>query len=220
IGNWEEETVTWNSQPSYASQSTTYANVPSVTGVWMEWDVTSDVLDFLSGMQVNCGWKLTDETHWGTFDIPQTWWRSKEYGYNIPRLEIHGNNIPNMPPSNPIIGGPVSGQAGIAYVYSVVSNDPEDSELFYYVEWDDGNSSGWIGPYDSGLQATLEYTWSERGYYTIRAKAKDTLGEVSDWGYLEVRMPMNKQSPSSWWFLQFLQNHPQMFPILRHLLGL
>jgi hypothetical protein len=201
--NWNEETVTWNTQPSYASQPSASSSVPLSTDIWMEWDVTKDVQDFIDGLQVNCGWKVTDENYWGWFDIPQAFFRTKEFSYSL----------------GPLITGTASGKPGESYVYSIVSNDPEGLELFYYIEWGDGNNSGWKGPYDSGEEATLEHTWSERGDYKIRAKAKDTLGEESDWGYLEVSMPMNQQL-HNWWFLQFLQNHPRMFPILRQVLGL
>jgi len=92
--DWVEETVTWNIQPSYASQPTTYATVPSSTGVWNEWDVTSDVQGFISGSSVNYGWKLTDENYWGTFDIPQPFWRSKDFSGDdvLPYLEIETEN--------------------------------------------------------------------------------------------------------------------------------
>jgi len=86
--NWDEETVTWNTQPSCASQPTTHATVPSSIGVWMEWDVSSDVLDFIAGSKINYGWKLTDENYWGNVNIPIVYFRSKEYGDFIPCLEI------------------------------------------------------------------------------------------------------------------------------------
>ena len=50
---WDESTVTWNNQPSYAPQPTTSTPVPSSPGTWIEWDVTSDVQDFLSGTETN-----------------------------------------------------------------------------------------------------------------------------------------------------------------------
>lgn len=86
--DWNEETVTWNTQPTYASQPTTYATVPSSKGVWMEWDVTSDIFDFLNGGLVNYGWKVTDDTYWGKGNIPITYFRTKEYNDFIPYLEI------------------------------------------------------------------------------------------------------------------------------------
>ncbi|UCF11744.1 MAG: DNRLRE domain-containing protein [Thermoplasmatales archaeon] len=85
--DWDEETATWNNQPSYASQPTTSSPVPSSTGTWMEWDVTEDIKDFVSGQETNYGWKVTDENYWGTFDIPQTFFRTKESSY-VPYLEI------------------------------------------------------------------------------------------------------------------------------------
>ena len=54
----------------------------------MKWDVTSDMLDFIDGSEINYGWKLTDENYWGKTDIPWTCFRSKEYGDFIPYLEV------------------------------------------------------------------------------------------------------------------------------------
>ena len=77
----------------------------------------------------------------------------------------------------------------------------------------------WSREYASGETATLGHTWNKRGTYTIRVKARDTLGEESDWGYLEVEMPVNQQSahPLFHWFLE---RFPNAFPTIRHLLGL
>ena len=57
--------ATWNNQPSYATTSSAYSYVPSSPGTWMEWDVTSDVGDFVSGTYTNYGWKITDKTYYG-----------------------------------------------------------------------------------------------------------------------------------------------------------
>jgi PKD repeat protein len=98
--NWNEGTVTWNTQPSWASQSTTQATVPSSTGVWMSWDVTNDIQSYVNGIYNNYGWKITDENYWGDYNIPLTYLRSKEYSNNNlwPKLEINfegGGNQPN-----------------------------------------------------------------------------------------------------------------------------
>ena len=85
--DWDEMSVTWNTQPSYVPQPTTFATVPGSYG-WMEWDVTSDVQDFISGNEVDYGWKITDDTYWGAPNIPQTRWRAKESRDTIPYLEI------------------------------------------------------------------------------------------------------------------------------------
>ncbi|RLF31632.1 MAG: hypothetical protein DRM98_05275 [Thermoplasmata archaeon] len=86
--DWNEDTVTWETQPTCASQPTDISIVPSLTNTWMEWDVTSDVQDFINGEKTNYGWKITDETYWGHANIPITYFRTKEYGHCIPYLEV------------------------------------------------------------------------------------------------------------------------------------
>ena len=91
--DWEEEIVTWNTQPTYASLPTDYSTVPSSTGLWMDWDVTTDVQDFVDGTESNYGWKITDETYWGSFDIPVIFLYSRENSTYIPYLEIETADI-------------------------------------------------------------------------------------------------------------------------------
>jgi hypothetical protein len=86
--DWNEGTCNWNNQPSYTSTLTTTSIIPSAPGVWMEWDVTSDVETFVSGSIANYGWKITDETYWGKSEIPRTRFWAKEHGSLIPYLEI------------------------------------------------------------------------------------------------------------------------------------
>ncbi len=89
--DWNEATVTWNTGPSFDSTVTSSAIVPSSTGVWMSWEVTSDTQDFVSGTETNYGWQIMDEESWGDFDIPDARFRSKEYTNGeeyIPYLEI------------------------------------------------------------------------------------------------------------------------------------
>ncbi len=135
---------------------------------------------------------------------------------DITRAQIQENLFP---PEIPFIEGPTSGTVGVVYNYTFVTWDDDGDDVYYYIEWGDGTNTGWIGPYNSGKEITESHAWNEQGSYWIRAKAKDIHDTESYWGYLEVTMPMNQQTQNSW-FLQFLQNHPRMFPILRQLLGL
>lgn len=87
------------------------------------------------------------------------------------------------PPEAPTISGPTSGIAGIEYEYTFVSEDPDDDDIYYYVDWGDGTYNDWIGPYPSGVEAILKHTFTEKGTYTITSKAKDAYGvksEISD----------------------------------------
>lgn len=215
--NWNEDSVTWNNRPNLAAEITSSSFVPGFPGVWMEWEVTTDVQDFIDGVETNYGWEILDETYWGGPDLPTSKFHSKEYGNYIPYLEIE--IIENQPPGAPQINGKTSGKAGQIYAYTFVSVDPDDDDIFYEVDWGDGTIDPWDGPYESNELISKDHVWSEQGDYTIKARAKDVNEEIGEWGTLEVTMPMNQYS-HNWWFLQFLQKHPQTFPILRHILGL
>ena len=123
------------------------------------------------------------------------------------------------PPHKPTITGPSQGNYGESHDYSFMSNDPENHDVFYYIDWGDNTNTGWIGPYDSGEEVVKSHTWNEQGDYTISAKAKDEFGAESEWSYLEVTMPVNQQSthPMFYWFFE---RFPNAFPILRQLLEL
>lgn len=110
-----------------------------------------------------------------------------------PVMEINGW-INYYPPSAPSITGETNGQTGEEYVYTFVSSDPEDYPVYYYIDWGDGTNASWIGVYDSGEPINVSHTFEEDGNYTISAKAKDTRGAESGWGYLSVTMPVNEQS--------------------------
>jgi len=106
----------------------------------------------------------------------------------------------DQPPSTPVVSGPARGRIGVPYLYSFVSTDPDGDTLMYLVDWGDGNMSDWLGPFESGALASASHQWSTQGTYTVRVMAKDTYGLDSDWGTLQVTMPMDqisKQSSSS-----------------------
>ena len=50
------------------------------------------------------------------------------------------------------------------------------------------------------------------------ARAKDEYDAIGDWGTFQVTMPRNKAINTP--LLQYLQNHPNLFSLIRQLLGL
>ena len=67
------------------------------------------------------------------------------------------------------------------------------SAIYILFDWDDRNSSGWLGPYNSGEKVSVYHLWKEQGTYEIRVKAIDTRGDNSEWSDpLVVSMPKNK----------------------------
>jgi len=122
----------------------------------------------------------------------------------------------NDPPSKPDIDGRTRGEPHQTYPYTFVSIDPDENDVSYYIDWGDDTNTGWIGPFDSGEEITRSHKWDEEGTYTISAKAKDIFDEESEWGYLEVEIPVESNSL----ILRFLDRFPRAFPILRYLLGM
>ena len=102
------------------------------------------------------------------------------------------------------------------YWYSIIAVEPDNNPVSYYVDWGDDTITETMD-FASGELGWASHTYNTRDEYTIKAKARDTLGEESDWATLEVSMPKNKIINP---FERFLENHPNMFPILRHLLEL
>jgi len=125
----------------------------------------------------------------------------------------------NQPPNPPTITGPSEGKVGTAYGYNFTAIDPKCDEVFYFIDWGDTTNSGWIGPYASGEQITRSHTWSTKGTYTVKAKAKDIYGNESDWATLTVTMPCSYNKPMIQFLELLFQRFPNAFPLLRQLLG-
>jgi hypothetical protein len=84
-------------------------------------------------------------------------------------------------PFPPEINGSTQGDVGRQIDFTFVTTDPGNSNLFYWVEWGDGSHQEWFGPCGSGVPVILSHTWSEKGNYSIIAKAKNVIGAESDW---------------------------------------
>jgi hypothetical protein len=120
----------------------------------------------------------------------------------------------NNPPTTPTIEGETSGSAGTEYTYQICSSDPNDDDIIYCIDWDDGSGEVCIGPYPTGVCATASHTWSRTGTFVITVKARDTLGAESDPATLTVTMPRNRAIFGSIFEL-IIERFPNAFPILR-----
>ena len=125
----------------------------------------------------------------------------------------------NTQPNAPTITGPAKGKIKVAIAYNFTTTDPDSNNVSYYIDWGDETNSGWIGPYTSGEEITQSHTWTKKGDYTIKAKAKDSFENESDWGELSVSMPCSYDIPMQWFLERLFERFPHAFPILRHLLG-
>ena len=94
----------------------------------------------------------------------------------------------------PIIDGPINGTTFVTYNYKIKSEDPEGDDIYYWIDWDDGNSTEWIGPYISGEEIIVNHTWYDAGIYEIRAKAKTKYVE-SEWSEPYIVSIVENQPP-------------------------
>ena len=125
----------------------------------------------------------------------------------------------NQPPNTPNVSGPAQGKINVATKYNFTTTDPENNEVFYFIDWGDQTNSSWIGPYLSGDIIQQPHTWTKKGNYIIKGKAKDIFGNESDWGQLSVTMPYSINQPFMQFWEGLFERFPNAFPILRLLMG-
>jgi FG-GAP repeat len=125
----------------------------------------------------------------------------------------------NYPPNPPIITGKPKGKTGTPITYNFTTIDPDNDQIYLFIDWGDDTNSSWIGPYNSGMQVTKTHTWSKKGTYTITAKAKDSKGSEGDWGTFLVTMPFSYDLPCHLFWERFFNRFPHAFHLLQHLMG-
>jgi len=98
----------------------------------------------------------------------------------------------NNPPSAPSINGTNKAKPKVEYNFTFVSTDPDDDQIFYYIDWGDETNTGWLGPFLSGEEINQSHLWFKKGVYVVKCKVKDVYNLESDWGSLEIIVPRNK----------------------------
>jgi CubicO group peptidase (beta-lactamase class C family) len=100
----------------------------------------------------------------------------------------------HSPPDAPTIEGSSKEKIKIATEFNFTAIDPDNDEVYYFIDWGDGNYTDWIGPYVSGETVTVNHSWNETGMYSIRAKAKDEFYNMeSTWSnpfYMTITAPL------------------------------
>ncbi|MCX6661620.1 MAG: C25 family cysteine peptidase [Euryarchaeota archaeon] len=125
----------------------------------------------------------------------------------------------NDAPDIPTIKGPATGAPGKAYLFKMQTTDANGDNVYYFINWGDNTTTEWIGPYISGAETTTTHTWSEKGTYNVKVKAKDIAGDESDWGTMSIEMPFEYRFSFQTFLQHLFEMFPNMFPILRQLMG-
>jgi hypothetical protein len=125
-------------------------------------------------------------------------------------------DIRNTPPNTPSIPeGSESGRTKRVITYFSNATDPDGNMIYLLFDWGDGNTSGWLGPFTSGSSHEANHTWTVKGTYSIKVKAKDTQGEESLWSSpLTITVTRSISAP----YITILENLRDRFPAMENLL--
>lgn len=151
-----------------------------------------------------------------TFHI---WAKDSSNNFNISVSQIF-KIAQGTKPSSPVITGPRTGKPDNILTFTFKSFDSEGHSIYYIIEWGDDKEEE-IGPYASGQEATTTHSWEAKGEYTIRAKAKDSVGLESDWSQHTINIPKSRHYNLRFKMLDFLgERFPNLYTILKYILGL
>jgi hypothetical protein len=122
----------------------------------------------------------------------------------------------NSPPIAPeVVDGPYYGKPNVLHKFTIFSEDPEGDDIYYFIDWRDGDYEFWDGPYASGEEVTYGHVWLEGGDYTIRIIAKDGEGAKSDETKYDMKILIRSRTISNPILFRLLER----FPILRLLVS-
>ncbi len=129
--------------------------------------------------------------------------------------------VENQRPNKVTINGPNWGFGGTEYEFTFVSTDPENHDIYYRINWDDGDDTGYIGPYSSGETITLNHKWKLKGTYWIKAWAMDVNGGESLQQNFKINILTNgnKEKSINFVFTQILGRIINRFPVFEKLLS-
>ena len=176
------------------------------------WDLDNDgVYDDATG-------EIVEDYHWDSSDV---------YWVSVKVTDSDGNeafydtivDVQAQTPSKPSrISGSSSGKTGKQYTYTINSSNPNSDELYYLIEWGDGEYSG-VTPEDIVNKKPITHMWNSPENYEIKVKAIDAYAQQSEWSDpLRVSISKNKATNTDPLFQRFLQQHSDLFPILHRLL--
>jgi hypothetical protein len=122
-------------------------------------------------------------------------------------------NYPPYQPSRPV--GIIHVNINLEYTYISGTYDPNNDKVYYLWDWGDGNTSGWLGPYDSGVLCGGTHIWKVKDACNIKVKAKDSYGKESEWSDpLPITVPYSYKNPFSAFVELVFKRFFNIFPML------
>jgi hypothetical protein len=132
-------------------------------------------------------------------------------------------DIENEPPNKPDLPqGPTEITRKTICSYQTSSIDPNGDQLYYFFDWGD-DSISYSGPHKSGETGNALHEWTEQGTYKLKVGVFDSDAKWSGWSDILTITVSGKKTKDYTIYLDFLYNfleqHPNLFPILRQISG-
>ncbi len=190
---WDEQTVTWNTEPVWTDVDDTVFVGSDLT--WYEWDVTALVENWATAVYPNNGVEIIGDE---TIQQRERAFYSRETNTSLyPILVVdYFLSSDTEPPVVNINALPTYSRRNFTVSWS--GTDPGGSGLDYYdvqVRVDNGEWQTWL----AGTTVTeAEYGNGENGrFYQFRARGVDNVGNVELFGASEAETTVDAQAPVS-----------------------
>jgi len=119
------------------------------------------------------------DVHECDLSVSMNWLGSGNFEVSV---HVKNNERINFAPDTPSTPqGITQGGIEVAYNFSTSTIDPDDNTMTYRFFWAEGDTSAWIGPYNSGESCTQSHIWNTAGTYDVKVKAKDQYDVESAW---------------------------------------
>ena len=196
--------------------------------VFPETDLTIDVMYYIVCSTDKAG-GIEEGTHYGwnfATNDPYERGDSWEYVNNNWNIITYTGGIDfgfttywiDYGPENPEINGPTEGEAGIELCWTFHSEDPDDDQIKYIIQWgDDTSNETDYNP--SGEAIEVCHTYKAQEEYIISAYAEDETGLPSGSSTFTVTIPRSKTVYHPL-LLRLFERFPNAFLLLRYLLRL
>lgn len=92
----------------------------------------------------------------------------------------------NQAPAVTTIWAAPGGVPGLSYENTFVATDPEADDVYLFIEWGDGQTESWIGPFASGSEVVVPHTWDSVATFSVRAKARDIGNNTGEWSETDL----------------------------------
>ena len=196
---------------TYVNSKPIAPDMPTGPGIGLlltEYEYYSSTIDFDGDlMYYRWSWGDGDTSDWlgpyvsgDTCQASHSWSVSNTYQIKIQAKDTLGaesdwsyskwayfSGYPQIAPDQPPAPtGPDSGYMGLEYMFTGITTDANEDDIYYQWSWGDGDTSEWLGPYESGLECEGSHIWEASGLFDVMLRAKDTADNVGEWSDSKV----------------------------------